>query len=408
MSAPNGGMEDLLAGIDVVDPYPVWQSLLDTGPVHAPDGSFALLSSHADCDAVLRSPDVSSDRVNSTRWQGVAATMTKDELAELRRGKVFLFMDPPDHTRLRRLVSKAFTPRVVEGLLPLVEQLSRDLLAPSGPGELELVETLAYPLPVQVISVMLGVPPEDHARFAGWSQVLAQSLDDTLSAADPEVVRTRRRAVMQFRAYFTELAEERRARPREDLLSALVAAEDAGDRLNADELVSTAMLLLVAGHETTVSLIGNGALALLRDDDLRERVAASPELAAGLVEEVLRLDPPVQMTVRIPLQDLELPGGTVKAGGAVVLLLAAAGRDPAQHEEPLRLDPARSTPHLAFSAGPHYCLGAPLARLEARVVLGDLARRLVRPRLGELTYRENRVLRGPALLRIAHDGVLPG
>ena len=408
MSAPSGGMEDLLAGIDVVDPYPVWQSLLETGPVHAPDGSFALLSSHADCDAVLRSPDVSSDRTHSTRWQGVAATMTEAELAELRRGKVFLFMDPPDHTRLRRLVSKAFTPRVVEGLLPLVEQLSRDLLPPAGPGSLELVETLAYPLPVQVISVMLGVPPEDHVRFAGWSHVLAQSLDDTLSAADPEVVKERRRAVLQFRAYFTDLAEERRARPREDLLSALVAAEDAGDRLNADELVSTAMLLLVAGHETTVSLISNGALALLRDDALRERVAASPEVAAGLVEEVLRLDPPVQMTMRIPLQDLELPGGTVRAGGAVVLLLAAAGRDPAQHEDPLRLDPSRSTPHLAFSAGPHYCLGAPLARLEARIVLHDLARRLVRPRLEELTYRENRVLRGPAVLRIAHDGVLPG
>jgi cytochrome P450 len=407
-TAPGGGLEDLLQEVDVVDPYPLWQSLLEAGPVVAPDGTFALLSRHADCDAVLRSDAVSSDRANSLRWQAVSAALSAEDRERLTRSKPFLFMDPPDHTRLRRLVSKAFTPRVVERLEPLVEGLADDLLDAAGASSrLELVADVAYPLPVTVISRMLGVPPEDHVRFAGWSDVLAKGLDDTLSAASPEDMAQRRRASEDFRTYFTDLAEQRRAEPRDDLLSALVAAEDAGDRRSNDELMSTAMLLLVAGHETTVNLIANGTLVLLRQPEVRDRVALDSSYAAGIVEEVLRLDPPVQMTMRIPLQDLEVPGGTVRAGGAGVLLLAAAGRDPLQHQDPLLLDPARTSTHLAFSAGPHYCLGAALARLEARITLTALARRLVRPRLDGLTYRDNRVLRGPAVLDVAHDGVLP-
>lgn len=400
-------MDDLLATVDVVDPYPLWQSLLDAGPVVAPDGSFALLSSHAHCDEVLRSPEVSSDRRNSTRFQAVAAAMSAEDRARLERQRSFLFLDPPDHTRLRRLVSKAFTPRTVERLGPLVSSLTTELLdAAAGREELELVGDLAYPLPVTVISRMLGVPEQDHVRFAGWSEVLARSLDDTLSAGDPAEVRLRRRAVDDFREYFGSLVAQRRAHPRDDLLSALVAAEDDGDRLSEDELFSTAMLLLIAGHETTVNLISNGSLVLLRDPSVRSRVAEDAAYAAGVVEEVLRLDPPVQMTMRIPLADLDVPGGRVVAGGTVVLLLAAAGRDPVQHASPLTLDPSRTSGHLAFSAGPHYCLGAPLARLEARIALQALASRLVDPRLGELSYRENRVLRGPGRLEIAHGGVL--
>lgn len=401
-------MEDLLQSVDVVDPYPLWQSLLDAGPVVAPDGAFALLSSHAHCDAVLRSPDVSSDRRNSTRFQAVAAQMSADDRARLERQRSFLFLDPPDHSRLRRLVSKAFTPRTVERLGPLIESLTEELLdAAAGRETLELVDDLAYPLPVTVISRMLGVPEHDHVRFAGWSEVLAKSLDDTLSAGDPEEVRLRRRAVDDFRDYFTELTSQRRREPQDDLLSALVAAEDDGDRLTEDELFSTAMLLLIAGHETTVNLISNGALALLRRPEVRARVGDDVTYAAGVVEEVLRLDPPVQMTMRIPLEDMDVPGGRVVAGGTIVLLLAAAGRDPEQHAEPLTLDPARTSSHLAFSAGPHYCLGAPLARMEARIALQALASRLVEPRLGELSYRENRVLRGPGRLEIVHEGLLP-
>lgn len=392
-------MEDMLGAVDVVDPYPLWQSLLDAGPVVAPDGSFALLSAHDHCDAVLRSAAFSSDRRNSTRWQAVEATMSAADRARLERQRSFLFLDPPDHTRLRRLVSKAFTPRTVERLVPLVESLTADLLARAG-DPLEVVRELATPLPVIVISRMLGVPEQDHSRFAGWSEVLAKSLDDTLSAGEADEVRLRRKAVDDFRAYFSDLCDQRRSAPQDDLLTGLVEAEDDGDRLSNDELLSTAMLLLIAGHETTVNLIANGTLALLRDDDLRARVAADPAAATGLVEEVLRLDPPVQMTMRIPIQDVDVPGGRVVAGGTVVLLLAAAGRDPSHHADPLRLDVTRTTPHLALSAGPHYCLGAPLARLEGRVALQALAQRLDGARLGELSYKENRVLRGPAVLEV--------
>ncbi len=398
-------IEDLVRNIDVADPYPVWQQLLDRGPIVAPDGSFALLTAHEHCDAVLRSPLVSSDRTTSTQWQEVAATLPPEELARLDRQRSFLFLDPPDHTRLRRLVSKAFTPRTVKELTPFVEQLTEDLLdAATGRGALEVVGDLAYPLPVTVISRMLGVPEEDHVRFSAWSDVLAKSLDDGVTAEDTEEQRQRRRAADEFRAYFTELCAQRRADPRDDLLSALVQIEHEGDRLSTDELLSTAQLLLVAGHETTVNLIANGTLALLRDDDLRARVAADGACAAGFVEEVLRLDPPVQMTGRSVREDLEVPGGTVRAGGRVVLLIAAAGRDPEQHPDPLRLDTTRTTPHLAFGIGAHYCLGAPLARLEGRVALQALARRLDGARLGELTYKPNRILRGPAKLEV----LLPG
>ncbi|MBC7372730.1 MAG: cytochrome P450, partial [Frankiales bacterium] len=173
-TAPGDAMEQLLGAVDVVDPYPLWQSLLEGGPILAPDGAFALLSSHADCDAVLRSSAFSSDRANSTRWQAVEAALTEEDRGRLRRGKVFLFMDAPDHTRLRRLVSKAFTARTVERLQPMVEELSRNLLdAAHARGRFELIEDLAYPLPVAVISRMLGVPAQDHVRFAGWSAVLA-------------------------------------------------------------------------------------------------------------------------------------------------------------------------------------------------------------------------------------------
>lgn len=394
-------LEDLVRNIDVADPYPVWQSLLDRGPIVAPDGSFALLTSHEHCDAVLRSPLVSVDRSNSTQWQEFAAQLSPEERARQDRQRSFLFLDPPDHTRLRRLVSKAFTPRTVAELTPFVEQLTDELLdAAVARGRLEVVGDIAYPLPVTVISRMLGVPEEDHVRFSAWSDVLAKSLDDGPSVEETEETRARRHAGDEFRAYFTELCAQRRADPRDDLLSALVQIEHEGDRLTTDELLNTAQLLLVAGHETTVNLIANGTLALLRDDELRAQVATDATCAAGVVEEVLRLDPPVQMTGRIAREDLDVPGGTVRAGGRVVLLIAAAGRDPEHHPDPLRLDPTRTTPHLAFGIGHHYCLGAPLARLEGRVALQGLARRMAGARLGELTYKPNRILRGPARLEV--------
>jgi cytochrome P450 len=397
---------DLLTAVDVVDPYPLWQSLLDAPPQISEDGLFALVTRHADCAELLKHPDMSSDGRNSTHFR---ATMTPEELERIEKREVFLFRDPPVHTRLRRLVSKAFTPRQVQQQQPFIEQRTRELLdAAADRGRLELVADLAYPLPVAVISELLGVPHEDHATFAGWSAVLAKSLDRLMTPPTPEQIEENRVASEDFRAYFEDLAEQRRKEPRDDLLTALVQAEEAGDRLTMDELTSTALLLLVAGHETTVNLIGNGMLALIRVPGLMERVRDNPALADGMVEEVLRLDPPVQMTMRTALTDVEVPGGTLRKGGSAVLLLAAANRDDQEYDEAGTFEPDRGdTRHLSFSAGIHYCLGAPLARLEGRIVFAELARRLVNPRLGELTYRDNRILRGPARLEVEFEALLP-
>jgi cytochrome P450 len=401
---------DLLSNIDVVDPYPLWQGLLDGPPQVAPDGSFALVTGLADCAALLRHPDLSSDHRNSNHFKNVRLpALSAEDLERFEKREVFLFRDPPVHTRLRRMVSKAFTPRRIEQLQPFVQSRTDELLtAAAARGRLELVGDLAYPLPVAVISEMLGVPHEDHATFAGWSAVLAKGLDTLMSEPTPEEFAANRVASDEFRAYFENLADTRRREPRDDLMSALVAAEEEGDKLSMDELTSTALLLLVAGHETTVSLIGNAMLALLRVPGLLDRVRADPALAEGVIEEVLRLDPPVQMTMRTALADVDLPGGVLKAGGSAILLIAAAGRDGAGFPEPLTFDAERSDQgHLAFSGGIHYCLGAPLARLEGRIVVAELARRLVAPRLEELEYRDNRVLRGPSRLVIGYDALLP-
>lgn len=402
------GPADLLREIDVVDPYPVWQALADGPPLVASDGSFAVVTGLAECAALLRHPAMSSDHRNGKHFQEVRLKgLSAEDLQRMERREVFLFRDPPVHTRLRRLVAKAFTARTVEQLQPFVEKLTDELLtAAFDRGSLEVVGDLAYPLPVAVISELLGVPREDHATFAGWSEVLAKSLDSIMSEPTEEQRREQLQASDEFRDYVEELAEERRRQPREDLLSALVAAEEEGDRLTKDELVSTALLLLVAGHETTVNLIGNGVLALLREPGLHERLRADPGLAGGVVEEVLRLDPPVQMTARTALEDVEVPGGTVTAGGTVVLLLAAAGRDPRAFSDPLVFDPDRGDAgHLAFGGGIHFCLGAPLARLEGRIALTELARRLERPRLVELAYRANVVLRGPSRIVLADEAL---
>ncbi len=399
---------DLLSGIDVVDPYPVWQALLDGPPQVAPDGTFALVTDLALCAELLRDPRMSSDHRNSNHFKNVRLPMlTKEDLARFERREVFLFRDPPVHTRLRKLVSKAFTARTIEGMRPFIEKRTDELLtAAADRGRLELVGDLAYPLPVAVISEMLGVPHEDHETFAHWSAVLAKGLDSIMSEPGDAERAEQMRASDEFRDYIQQLAEKRRAEPRDDLISALVVAEEAGDRLTMDELVSTALLLLIAGHETTVSLIGNAMLALLRVPGLMERVRDDPAIADGVIEEVLRLDPPVQMTMRTAMEDVDLPGGTVKAGGTTVLLIAAANRDAGTFDNPLTFDADRNdTRHLSLGGGMHFCLGAPLARLEGRIAVAELARRLDNPRLGELAYRENRVLRGPSTLVVDYDAL---
>ncbi|MFI6298416.1 cytochrome P450 [Nonomuraea sp. NPDC050790] len=314
----------------------------------------------------------------------------------------FLRLDPPDHTRLRALVSRAFTPRMVERLRPRIEAITAELIGAMG-EEADLVAEFAYPLPVMVITEMLGVPPEDHERFRGWSEALARGLDPLLPSGQAG---TSQRAGLEFRAYFRELLAERRKRPGEDLLSALGQVEE----LTEAELLATCVLLLVAGHETTVNLIANGVLHLARHGLLH----LASEDPRPVVEEVLRYDPPVQLTARTALRDAELGGLPLPAGTPVLALVGSANRDPAAFPDPDRFDPRRFDPrrftsdrgdpgrHLAFGLGIHFCLGATLARMEGEIALRALAKAAPGLKLAEEAppYKENVVLRGLAGLPV--------
>ncbi|MGB6452889.1 MAG: cytochrome P450 [Streptosporangiaceae bacterium] len=395
MSTPQRQALSLLADpATLPDPYPVLTRLREASPFAEFDGALVVVGRHADCAAVLRHPNASSQRSTSL--------LAPAGQRRARERPSFLSLDPPDHTRLRRLVSKAFTARTVATLEPRIRVITGDLLtAAAAAGQLEVVSQLAYPLPVRIISELLGVPVADHPRFAGWSARLAHSLQPGFGLA-PEEAQARADgadlASAEFAVYFRELIALRRARPQPDLLSAMIAAEDSGDQLTEDELIATCVLLLVAGHETTVGLIANAVLALLRHPDQFALLRAHPELAAGAVEETLRYDAPVQLTGRVAQGGMQVGGVTARDRALVMLLLAAAGRDPAVFPDPDRFDIRRgATGHLAFAAGPHFCLGAPLARLEATIALDEVARRVIAPKLAPdgLSYKPNLNLRGP-------------
>lgn len=305
-----------------------------------------------------------------------------------------LFLDPPDHTRLRALVTKAFTPRVVRDLRPRIQAIAAELLDDAiERGEIDVAQDLAFPLPAMVIAEMLGVPTSDRDLFKERSARFARSLDATQSEA---VQRDGVAASEELGAYFAELTQKRRRDPTDDLISALVAAEEAGDRLDANELLAMCVLLLVAGHETTTNLIANGTLALLQNPDQMRLLRASPERIGDAVEELLRFDPPVQRTARVAQADVELGGHAIDAGQMVVPVIAAANRDPDVFTDPDRLDIARHpNPHLAFGRGIHFCLGAPLARLEGAIALTALLERCSRLQLdGTVERNPNTALRG--------------
>lgn len=409
MAAP-APTPDLLSLFDPAvraQPYPLYERVREAGPVQVADGLVTVFARYADCEAVLRHPEARSDRRHSALF--ARATASGDGAVPwVEETPPFLFLDPPDHTRLRRLVSQAFTARRVERLRPSVERLVADLLDGVG-EELEVVEGLAYPLPLAVIADLLGVPREDTSRLREWSIVLTRALDPSiaLTGRPPEGMAQRVAAMNEFREYFSALTEQRRREPRDDLLSAMVAAEDGGDRLSVEELLTTCVLLLVAGHETTVNLIANGVLALVRHPDQLALLARDPELAPAVVEEVLRYDPPVQLTARVAGSGLTVAGVDLPPGTLALLLLAAAGRDPAVNPDPDRFDIRRAAPrHLAFGHGIHFCLGAPLARLEAQIALAEFARRFpsARPADERLRYRDAVTLRGLAELPLRTAG----
>ncbi len=382
----------------IADPYPLLAQMREASPFAEFGGALVVYGKYADCARILRDP-----RASSRRNRSLLARFRPDQA---NRTRSFLSLDPPDHTRLRRLVNKAFTPRVVAGLADRISRITDELLtaaAAADAGEFELVSSLAYPLPLRIICELLGVPPDDQLRFAGWSTSMAHSVQPGFG--DQGRPGEADRASAEFREYFSELIEVRRAQPGDDLLSKLIRAEVEGQRLTVDEIVSTCVLLLVAGHETTASLISNAMLALLRDRSQFDRLAAAPDLAAQAVEETLRYDPPVQFTSRVSTD-----GMTSRAGVIMMLLLAAANRDPATCANPDVFDITRgSSENLAFSAGPHFCLGAPLARLEGTIALRAIATRVVNPALDadSLAYKPNYNLRGPERLVMTFDQIRP-
>jgi cytochrome P450 len=354
------------------------------------------LSRYADCVAVLRDATrFSADPRDLANYDLLMQGIGEDRPLMQMQRKWMLLMNPPDHTRLRTLVTKAFTPRVVESLRPRIQEVVDQLLvAVQEAGAMDVIADLAYPLPVIVIAGMLGVPAEDRESFKGWSRDLARTLDPIIT---PEVLTAGDEATVAFIDYFRALVAKRRKDPQDDLLSGLIAAEEQGDRLSEDELLATAVLLFGAGHETTMNLIGNGLLALLRNPHQFEKLRDDPSLAPSAVEEFLRYDGPVQMTARTALEDVEINGRTIAKGQQAVILLGAANRDPAQFADPDRLDlTRRDNRTLAFSHGIHYCLGAPLARVEAQIAINTLLRRLPALRLQteELEWRETVTLRG--------------
>jgi cytochrome P450 len=310
--------------------------------------------------------------------------------------------DPPDHTRLRALVQKAFTPRMIDQLRPRIITIVGELLEriAEREGQFDLIADLAYPLPVVVIAELLGVPPEDRSVFREWSSVLAASLDPLVS---PELMARVYPARQALHAYLRGIIAQRRREPRSDLISALVGVEERGDVLSEPELVVMCTLLLIAGHETTVNLIGNGMLALLRHPEQLERLRRSPELIGTAVEELLRFDSPVQLTGRRVTAPAEIGGRMIPAGDFVLPLLGAANHDPAVFADPAKLDIGRApNPHVAFGRGIHFCLGAPLARVEGQLAIGALVRRFPKLTLaGEPARRNQITLRGLSSLPVA-------
>ena len=366
------------------DPYPQYAALRAADPVHF---SLALqawiLTAWEDCAAVLRDDETFSSSSNTA--SGQLAEVLQQQRREFPLGETptVLNSDPPVHTRLRALLNRAFTPRAIEGLRPRIEEIAASLLADvdASRGRFDVATGFAQPLPIIVIAELLGVPPEDRDRFKRWSAAIARTTD-VLNT--PAILDAAREATRELIAYMDAVVAERRRAPGADILTALAAAEEEGERLSHDELLAFSILLLLAGHETTTNLIGNGLLALAARPELVARLRGDPSLLPSAVEELLRYDSSVQGVVRFARRRAELGGRTIEQGAALLPMVGAANRDPAQFSDPDELDLARSpNRHLAFGRGIHFCLGAPLARLEGEVAFRALLDRFPEPRIAE-------------------------
>jgi len=364
---------DIFSDLVRDDPYPLYRQMREEDPVHY-DGWAWNLSRHADVLLAFTDPRFSSDRFGEPTW------LEPDEAARVKplydiTNLFILFMDPPDHTRLRGLVAQAFSAKMVESVRPKIQAAVDGLLdRVAQTGQMDVIADLANPLPGIVIAEMLGVPKEDQPRFKEWANDYARFLG-TLGD-NPELRRDASRAVVELSDYIREVAAQRRVEPQDDLITALVQAEEEGERLTHDELVATCFLLLFAGNETTTNLIGNGTLTLLRNPDALQQLRDNPSLIRTAVEEFLRWESPVQFTDRLAIDDVVIDGHRILAGQGVRTILGAANRDPAQFDNPETLDlTRRPNRHIAFAHGIHFCLGAPLARAEGQIALNTLVQR---------------------------------
>jgi cytochrome P450 len=380
------------------DPYPHYAELRDHDPVHQSVIGPWVLSRYDDVVRVLRDPSLSVDIANASQVEldpEVAGVFGERERGQ----RAILNLDPPDHDRLRRLVSKAFTPKMVESLRPEVERLvaeSLDEVVARGDGTMDLIADLAFPLPFTVISEMLGMPTGRRDELRSWSHAVVKTLDPILTVEEAEAAVVASDAMS---AYVLEVIAMKRAAPADDLLSALIAAEEDGDGLDERELLDQVMLLYIAGHETTVNLIGNGTLALLRHPDQLDRLRRDPDLGQNAVEELLRFDSPVQFSRRIAVSDLELHGRRIEAGSFVLTCLGAANHDPQRWgdtADELDLGRVGAAQHVSFGSGIHHCLGASLARVEARAAFTALAQWFpdLEPTTESLPWNGRIVLRG--------------
>jgi cytochrome P450 len=384
------------------DPYALYARMRREDPVYRSCQGVWYLTRYVDVDAAVFNPALSSDReriIRAMQTEGGAAA----RMGRLARqgGQTMLTADPPDHTRLRKLAVMAFTARRVRGLRPRIEAITNELLdtAVAAGSTMDLIAALAFPLPITVISELLGVPHADRGRIRAWSRQLLDSI------VTPEGLELAEQASQALDAYMRDLIRRRRGEPGDDLISGLIAAQQGNDRLSEDELTTTCVLLLLAGHETTVNLIGNGMLALCNHPDQLRRLRDDPRLIRSAVEELLRYDSPAQAVQRVVAGQVKIGGVRLGDGQRVFAMLGAANRDPDRFADPDRLDVGRAdNRHLSFGNGPHFCLGAPLARLEGEIAISALVRRLPKLRLDTdvIQWRPNPLLRGLATLPIAY------
>jgi cytochrome P450 len=381
-------------GVQIEDPYTGFRELRETQPVNlTPDGTWRL-SRYDDVQRLLRHVPTGVRRTD-----GLLPGQSEEVPGA---GLFMLLQDPPNHTRLRKLVSKAFTPRAIEAWRPRIEAVAHECLdRVAAAGEMDLVADLALPVPATLICELMGVPPEDQARFTEWTATATHGLVTIRGLGDEALAARVTAAADQLAAYFSDLIARRRGDPRDDLLSVLISAEEEGDKLDELELLSQSIGLLIAGFETTIGLIGNGLTTLIRHPDQLARLRAEPALVPSAVEECLRYSGPILATVRVLHADAEFGGWTIPVDTEVVALLAAANRDPEHFDDPERFDVARyepgrgTEPHLSFGGGAHFCLGAHLARLEAQVAIGALV-----ARFDELALLDEKTQWGLSLFRV--------